>query len=89
MKKSLLVLICCPEDRSPFTLSKPLWRGDEIISGELRCSTCGVAYPVADGVPVILKSDIRSCNSLRFSQRLLWAARSRNPHRGLPYLPGC
>jgi SAM-dependent methyltransferase len=59
MKEALLDLICCPEDRGDFKLSKASWERGEIVSGELRCSRCGAAYAVADGVPVILKVDGR------------------------------
>jgi len=60
MKDGLLPLLCCPKCRGPFTLSRGRKEGLEIVQGELACRACGSAYPIVDGLPVILEKDIRS-----------------------------
>lgn len=51
---SLLEILACPQCRSPL-------RADE-AAGELVCTNaeCGLAYPVRDGIPVLLVEEARS-----------------------------
>lgn len=55
MKKELLNLLACPECRSALQLDifeeakAATW--NEITDGILRCSSCGNAYPVIEGIP--------------------------------------
>ena len=60
MKDSMLSLLCCPKCRGPFKLSRAQSEGLEIVQGELACLGCGLAYPIVDGLPVILEKDVRS-----------------------------
>jgi len=47
----LLEILACPECRSPL-------RSDE-AAAELVCTGCGLAYPVRDGIPVLLVDEAR------------------------------
>lgn len=47
----LLELLVCPIDHATL-------RPDE-AAGELVCSECGYAYPVRDGIPVMLIDEAR------------------------------
>lgn len=47
----LLELLVCPNDHGDL-------RPDE-DAGELVCSRCGYAYPVRDGIPVMLIDEAR------------------------------
>lgn len=42
----LLEIICCPDCRGDLTVDAA---GDALV-----CSACGLAYPVRDGIPVLL-----------------------------------
>ena len=64
MKDSLLALLCCPKCRGPFKLSRALSEGLDVVQGELACLGCGLAYPIVDGLPVILEKDVRSKRTL-------------------------
>lgn len=50
----LLAIIVCPADHGELALTA---RGAE---SELVCGTCGLAYPVRDGIPVLLVDEARS-----------------------------
>ena len=49
----LLAIIVCPACRSDLTVTPS---GD---ATELVCSGCGLAYPVRDGIPVLLVDEAR------------------------------
>jgi len=54
MKSALLSLIVCPPCKSPLALegaSEGGSGGPEIEQGALSCATCGVSYPIRDGIP--------------------------------------
>ena len=52
MNKALLDLLVCPVTKAPLTLSPA---GDELIS-----KIGGMAYPIRDGIPVLLESEART-----------------------------
>ncbi|MEO9654596.1 Trm112 family protein [Marinomonas sp.] len=52
MNKALLDILVCPVTKTPLTLSDD---GTELIS---RVS--GMAYPVRDGIPVLLETEART-----------------------------
>lgn len=60
MKASLLPLLCCPDCGATFSLVSARGKNPEIVSGTLRCEGCDSNFPIEDGLPVILRSDIRS-----------------------------
>jgi uncharacterized protein YbaR (Trm112 family) len=51
----LLEILACPDCKAPL-------RADETANdneGELVCTGCGLAYPVRDGIPVLLVDEAR------------------------------
>ena len=50
---ALLDVLRCPHCRGPFVTP------DDRAPGELVCSSCGRAYPVRGGVPVLLVDEAR------------------------------
>ena len=53
LSPELLAIIVCPNDRGELTLT-PAGDGDELV-----CGSCGLAYPVRDGIPVLLVDEAR------------------------------
>ncbi len=51
MKKRLLDYLACPECGQDLTLSSGRSEGIEIMSGDLRCTSCSVDYPIVEGIP--------------------------------------
>jgi len=49
--KKLLSILVCPVSKAPLT-----WQAQ---SNELICLASGLAYPVRDGIPVMLESEAR------------------------------
>jgi uncharacterized protein YbaR (Trm112 family) len=47
----LLELLVCPADRGELRLDE--------AAQELICTTCGFAYPIRDGIPVMLVDEAR------------------------------
>jgi SAM-dependent methyltransferase len=60
LKASLLPLLCCPDCSATLSLVSARGKNAEIDSGTLRCEGCDSSFPIEDGLPVILRSDIRS-----------------------------
>ena len=54
MDKKLLEIMACP-----LCKSTPEYVQDE-ESGELICRPCALAYPVRDGIPVMLEAEART-----------------------------
>ena len=57
MKKHLLDLLICPSclpKEQPLKGSIARMEGDDIISGYLKCTTCGTRYPIDEGVALLL-----------------------------------
>ncbi|WP_133011447.1 Trm112 family protein [Marinomonas flavescens] len=55
MNKVLLDILVCPVTKAPLTLSED---GTELIS-----KAGGMAYPVRDGIPVLLETEARTLNA--------------------------
>ncbi len=49
--KKLLEILVCPVSKAPLTYDKD--------KQELVCKASGLAYPVRDGIPVMLESEAR------------------------------
>jgi uncharacterized protein YbaR (Trm112 family) len=47
----LLDILACPACRSPLR--------DDVAAEELVCTGCALAYPVRDGIPVLLVDEAR------------------------------
>ena len=52
----LLAIIVCPACHGELALTE----GGESAQTELVCQGCGLAYPVRDGIPVLLVDEARS-----------------------------
>ena len=55
MDPKLLDILVCPVSKAPLE-----WNKD---SNELVCRTSGLAYPIRDGIPVMLESEARTLTS--------------------------
>jgi uncharacterized protein YbaR (Trm112 family) len=55
MNKALLEILVCPVTKAPLSLSED---GTELIS-----KVGGMAYPVRDGIPVLLETEARTLNA--------------------------
>lgn len=52
LDKELLEILVCPVSKAPL-----IWRED---ANELVCKVSGLAYPIRDGIPVLLEEEARS-----------------------------
>ena len=55
MDPKLLDILVCPVSKAPLEWDKE--------SNELVCRTSGLAYPIRDGIPVMLESEARTLTS--------------------------
>ena len=63
MLESLLDVMTCPECRGgSLTVTDARHEDGEIVSGGLKCATCGAVYPVEKHVPSMLPQDLLSCD---------------------------
>lgn len=60
MRKELLEILCCPEDKGLLELSDEVVNGDEIESGKLTCSECRFVYPIESGIPNLLPQEFHA-----------------------------
>ena len=51
LDKKLLQILVCPVTKAPLDYDEP--------NAELICKASGLAYPVRDGIPVLLESEAR------------------------------
>ena len=64
----LLAIIVCPACHGELVLadggepepSEPSGQSEKLSQPELVCQGCGLAYPVRDGIPVLLVDEARS-----------------------------
>jgi uncharacterized protein YbaR (Trm112 family) len=54
LSPELLAIIVCPACRSALELTAASGGGSELV-----CTGCGLAYPVRDGIPVLLVDEAR------------------------------
>ena len=59
MRRQLMDILVCPECRSELTLSVTEERDDEIVSGSLKCQSCGETYPIENTIPNMLPPSLR------------------------------
>ena len=52
MDAKLLEILVCPVCKGPLEYRKP--------AAELICKACRLAYPIRDGIPVMLEDDART-----------------------------
>jgi len=55
MDPKLLDILVCPVSKAPLEWNKE--------KGELICRTSGLAYPIRDGIPVMLESEARTLDT--------------------------
>ena len=58
MRKELIQIVCCPDDKTPLQLkdAKEDDHGD-IVTGALHCKECGFDFPIEDGIPNLLPKE--------------------------------
>ena len=54
MRRSMMELLCCPVCRGELDLDVAEEDDEEVLVGRLRCSACGLDYPIEDGIPNLL-----------------------------------
>ncbi|MDH4123180.1 MAG: methytransferase partner Trm112 [Thermoplasmata archaeon] len=55
MKKELMEILACPMCKHhPLDLRIDKQDDKEIIAGSIKCSKCGLEYPIEDGIPNML-----------------------------------
>lgn len=59
MKRNLLGILCCPTCKGSLRLDAESEQSGDVISGALYCATCEVYYPIEEGIPNLLPSEMR------------------------------
>ena len=59
MRIQLMEILVCPMCRSDLDLTITEQDGDEIVSGNLRCTECQEEYPIEDTIPNMLPPSLR------------------------------
>jgi uncharacterized protein YbaR (Trm112 family) len=59
MKMELMPMLVCPSCRGKLKLEVVAADGDEVTSGRLDCTGCGLSYPIDDGIPNLLPPELR------------------------------
>jgi len=54
MRRKLLDILCCPVCKGDLALTVAEENEHEILEGILKCSRCGVDYPIHEGIPNLL-----------------------------------
>ena len=57
MKRELMDILVCPVCKGRLELDVEAEGGEEIITGSLYCTKCGVTYPIVDTIPNLLPPD--------------------------------
>jgi uncharacterized protein YbaR (Trm112 family) len=60
MKESIMEIIVCPVCKGPLELVVAERNEREITAGSLICHKCNHTYPIKDGIPNLLPTDIQS-----------------------------
>lgn len=55
LDKQMLSMLVCPVSKAPLELDKE--------NSELVCRASGLAYPIRDGIPVMLESEARKLSA--------------------------
>jgi SAM-dependent methyltransferase len=78
MKHSLLELLACPDCGAAIVLEAAERDGDEVVSGELRCSACPGRWPIQRGIPrfvgALSPEEMRTAESFGYA----WTAFSQD-----------
>lgn len=57
MRRKLLDILCCPVCKGDLILRVIEENEIEIMEGGLWCESCGVEYPISEGIPNLLPPD--------------------------------
>ncbi len=57
MKKTLLKILACPKCKSSLSLTIEEEKDDEVISGLLTCTRCGLVFRIIDAIPALVLSN--------------------------------
>jgi SAM-dependent methyltransferase len=58
MRLEQLSVLCCPADHSyALEASASQTQAAEILSGHIRCGSCGAEYPIHDGIPHLISNE--------------------------------
>ena len=63
MKRDLMDILACPEDKAPLTLDVTEEADGEVMSGTLTCTQCGTEYPIEDSIPNLLPKALREAGA--------------------------
>jgi uncharacterized protein YbaR (Trm112 family) len=59
MKKELMDILACPICKGDLVLNIEREDSQEVVSGTVHCSKCNEYYPIEDGIPNMLPSELR------------------------------
>ena len=59
MRMTLMEILVCPMCRGDLDLTVSEQDGEEIVSGNLRCTECQEEYPIEDTIPNMLPPSLR------------------------------
>ena len=54
-----MAILVCPLCRSSLTIAVEHEDDGEIVTGTLRCTSCGETYPIEDTIPNLLPPEFR------------------------------
>ena len=54
MRRDLMEILCCPVCKGDLTLTSKEEKGEEIVTGNLRCGHCKIDYPIEDTIPNLI-----------------------------------
>jgi len=54
MRRQIIPLLCCPICKGDLSLTVVKEDETEILEGMLHCASCGVNYPIEEGIPDLL-----------------------------------
>lgn len=54
MRRGLVDILVCPDDKARLDLAVTEADGDRVVAGTLTCTDCGFVYPIEAGVPNLL-----------------------------------
>ncbi|HCE75351.1 MAG TPA: hypothetical protein DEP04_01870 [Dehalococcoidia bacterium] len=59
MKKSFIEIIRCPLCKAKFNLAIECEENNDINAGKLICTGCNEEFPIKNGIPNLLPSELR------------------------------
>lgn len=56
MKDELLDILVCLYCKKDLLLNDEKWENHEIYGGKLICTNCGEAFPIMNGIPILMSN---------------------------------